>query len=227
MKKILALVIACFTSGLLFGQVNFGVGVRGYIGIPAGTTLSSDMFNSSYDVALMEGVGFGAAASVQIMQDGMKGFGVNLELGYAHNEIGWVYSRQKYSMKGKLSYSSFDIPLLVGYTFAKGNFRVTPHIGPYASIPIGDLSFDVERVESESKLLSEKTTTTDLEMSSKFLFGAMGGVSIGYKVGNGLVNFDARYMADFPKIKVDNGKSGMSVLSRRKVTVGLSYTHFF
>jgi hypothetical protein len=185
------------------------------------------MFNSNYDVALFEGVGFGFSASAMIIQEGMKGLGVGLELGYAHNEVGWEYSRVKYNMKGKLSYSSFDIPLLVSYTFAKGNFRVAPQIGAYASIPIGDLSFDVERVESDDKLISEKTSNTDLDITSKFLFGGIGGVSIGYKVGNGLVNFDTRFMADFPALKIDNGKSGISVMTRRKLTFGLSYTHFF
>ena len=227
MKKILALVMAFCASGLLFAQVNFGIGARGYIGIPAGATLHDDMFNSSYDVALFEGVGFGFAVSAQVMQEGMKGFGVGLELGYAHNEIGWEYSRAKYSMKGKLSYSSFDIPLTVGYTFAKGNFRITPHVGAYASIPIGDLSFDVERVESDDKLVSEKTSVSTMDISSKFLFGGVGGVGIGYKVGKGLVNLDARFMADFPALKIDTAKSGVSVMTRRKLTLGLSYVHFF
>ena len=146
---------------------------------------------------------------------------------YAHNEVGWEYSRLKYNMKGKLSYSSFDIPLLVSYTFAKGNFRITPHVGAYASIPIGDLSFDVERVESDDKLISEKTTTTTMDITSKFLFGGIGGVGIGYKVGKGLVNFDARFMADFPALKINTNKSGISVMTRRKLTFGLSYVHFF
>ena len=161
-------------------------------------------------------------------QQALKDYlGVGLELGYAHNEIGWEYSRAKYSMKGKLSYSSFDIPLTVGYTFAKGNFRITPHVGAYASIPIGDLSFDVERVESDDNLVSEKTSVSTMDISSKFLFGGVGGVGIGYKVGKGLVNLDARFMADFPALKIDTAKSGVSVMTRRKLTLGLSYVHFF
>ena len=227
MKKILALAMALFVSSSLFAQGNFGIGVRGYVGVPAGSTMHSDMFNSNYRVALFEGVGFGFAASLSVMQEGMKGFGASLELGYAHNEIGWDYSRARYNMTGKLSYSSFDIPLLIGYSFAKGNFRITPHIGPYVSIPIGDLSFDVERVESEDKLVSNKTSTTDLDITSRFIYGGMGGFSVGYKVGHGIVNFDARFMADFPALKVDSGKRGVSVLTRRKTTFGLSYTHYF
>ncbi|MBQ9537645.1 MAG: PorT family protein [Treponema sp.] len=228
MKRILALAVAFFASSLLFAQIQFGVGARGYLGIPAGSTLSEDLFDSKYAIAPFEGIGFGISADVVVMQQDMKGFGVELDLGYAHNEIGWEATTTEFDMKGKISYSSFDIPLLVGYTFAKGNFRITPQIGPYASIPIGSVKFDLERVESEGVLVSNATNTTNMDVTSKFLYGCVGGIAIGYKVGKGLVNFDGRYMADLAHLKINHhAKDGVTLMTRRKITFGLSYTYFF
>ena len=229
MKRQIALVMAFCAASLLFGQVHFGIGVHGSIDVPTGTSLNHDRFNSDYyKVALFEGVGFGFAASAMIIQEDLKGFNVGLEPGYAHNEIGWDSTVSKLDMKGKLSYSSFDIPVLVGYSFGKGNFRVTPQIGPYLSIPIGSLKYDVERITYEGKLLSNETYSTDLDISSRFILGGMGGINVGYKVGKGLVNFDARFMSDFTSLKFDDDtKKNISVLTRRKTTFGLSYIHFF
>jgi hypothetical protein len=229
MKKIIALVIALCASHMLFAQMKFGIGLHGYIDVPTGTNLAHDLFESNrYDVALLEGVGFGFAASATLIQEDLKGLSIGMELGYAHNEIGWEYKRSTVKMRGKISYSSFDVPLLVGYSFAKGNFRITPHIGPYLSIPIGNLNFDVERIENNGELVSNETISEDWDITSKILFGGMGGVSIGYKVGKGLINFDARYMADLAHLKIHHhGKDGISALTRRKTTFGLSYTLFF
>lgn len=229
MKKILALIMLISTSSLLFAQMKFGVGVHGCIDIPTGTSLTDDIFESSYyDVALLEGVGFDFSLVASLMQEDLKGFGVQLELGYAHNEIGWEYSRKDMEMKGKITYSSFDIPLLVGYSFGKGNFRITPQIGPYMSLPVGSANIDVERIVNEEELVSNSSLSYDWDITSRFLFGGMGGVSVGYKVGRGLVNFDARFMADFPHLKVHHhDKDGVSILTRRKTTLGLSYTFYF
>ena len=228
MKKMLALALTLFTANLLFGQMKFGVGVRGNLDVPAGATLHEDFFNKRYyDVALFEGVGFGFAASAVLTQADMKGLNLTLEAGYAHNEIGWEYDASKLNMKGKISYSSIDVPILVGYTFASGNFRLTPQVGPYLSLPIGTVRYDIERIESDDKLVSNKTYSETFDIGSRFLFGGMGGVSVGYKVGNGLVNFDARFMADINQLKVDVTKKDVSLLTRRKVTLGLGYTFFF
>ncbi len=229
MKKMLALVMAFFTASLLFGEMHFGIGAHGYIDVPTGSSLNHDRFDSNYyDVALFEGVGFGFAASAMVIQDDMKGFNLALELGYAHNEIGWASKISTLEMKGKLSYSSFDIPILVGYTIGKGNFRVTPQIGPYVSLPTGSLKFDIERIENDDELLSNDTYTDDMDISSKALLGCMGGINVGYKVGKGLINFDARFMADFTALKVDDDyKKEIAILTRRKTTFGISYIHFF
>ena len=229
MKKLLALIMAFCTASLLFGEMHFGIGAHGYIDVPTGTSLNHDRFDSKYySVALFEGVGFGFAASAMLVQNDMKGLNFAAELGYAHNEIGWDSTISKLNMKGKLSYSSFDIPVLVGYSFGKGNFRITPQIGPYVSIPFGGLKYDVERVEHDGALLSNDTYSVDLDINSKILMGCMGGINVGYKVGKGLVNFDARFMSDFTSLKVNNDfKNGISILTRRKTTFGLSYIHFF
>ena len=229
MKKQLALVMAFCTASLLFGQMHFGVGVHGYVDVPTGTSLNHDRFNSDYyNVALFEGVGLGFAASAVIARENLKGFNAALELGIAHNEIGWSSVVSKLEMKGKLSYTSFDIPILAGYSFGKGNFRITPQIGPYISIPIGSLKYDVERVENNGDLLSNDTFSIDLDIGSKALFGALGAINVGYKVGKGIVNFDARFMADFTALKFDDDtKKGIAVLTRRKTTFGIGYIHFF
>ncbi len=228
MKKLLTLAMVFCTANLLFGQIKIGAGVQGYIDVPTGTTLNEDAFNKNYyDVALFEGVGFGFGATAMILQEDLKGFGAQLEAGYAHNEIGWQYNKSTFNMRGKLSYASIDVPLLVGYTFAKGNFRVTPQIGPYLSIPIGSLKYDIERTEYDSKVISNDTYSDTYDINSKIIFGGMGGFKVGYKVGNGLINFDARYMADFNALKIGSSKRGISILTRRKTTFGISYIHFF
>ncbi len=228
MKKLFALAMTLLTANLLFGQVKIGIGVRGQIDVPTGTELHEDTFSPNYyDVALFEGVGFGFGATAMLLQEDLKGFGLQLDVDYAHNEIGWQYEKKKYIMKGKISYSSLDVPLLAGYTFAKGNFRVTPQIGPYLSLPIGTLKYDVERIENDDILLSNDTYSESLDITSKILFGVMGGFNVGYKVGRGLINFDARFMSDFNPLKVGEAKKGVSILTRRKTTFGLNYVFFF
>ena len=229
MKKLLALIIMLSTSSLMFAQMKFGVGIHGCIDVPTGTSLTNDIFDSNhYDVALLEGVGFDFSIAAMLIQADLKGFGVELELGYAPNELGWEYSKKDLEMKGKMTYSSFDIPLLLGYTFAKGNFRVTPQIGPYISLPIGSLDLDVERIVNEDELVTNSSIAYDWDITSRALFGCLGGVNIGYKVGRGLINFDARFMSDFSHLKVNHhDKDGVSVLTRRKTTFGISYLFFF
>lgn len=228
MKKMLSLFIALLASSLLFAQVKFGIGVRGAVNVPTGTTFNDNWFSHYYDLALFDGFGFEFGAVAMVMPEELKGFNVSLEPGYAHNEMGWVYDNDDIVMKGKISYSSFDIPILVGYTIAKGNFRVTPQIGPYASIPIGSLRYDVESVTQRSKLLSNDTISTSFDISSKFLFGVMGGINVGYKVGNGIVNFNASLMSDLAHLKIKNANDkAVSFMSRRKSSIGVSYVHFF
>ncbi|MBQ1612804.1 MAG: hypothetical protein II085_04945 [Alphaproteobacteria bacterium] len=72
------------------------------------------------------------------------------------------------------------------------------------------------------------TFSIDLDIGSKALFGALGAINVGYKVGKGIVNFDARFMADFTALKFDDDtKKGIAVLTRRKTTFGIGYIHFF
>ncbi len=214
MKRLFACVLAVCASGLLFAQVTAGIGVRGGFGFPVGTSLSDDYAGSDTKVAAFKGFDFDIAMYGNIKFDAAPGFSIQPELQYSYNKTGIKYeSADKY---GNCNYSSFDIPVLLGYSIEGGNFLITPQVGPYLSIPLGKLKQSYDGKDAG-----------DIDIDSHVLFGSIFGLEVGYKTGDsGVFNAGMRFATDFGALKTKVGDTSYSLLTRRKLTIDLGYTFY-
>ncbi len=215
MKKIVTAVLGMFASVMLYAaENNSGIGFRGAFGIPAGTTLTD--FNSDASIALFRGIDFGFSVFGNICFDSVPGLVIQPEIGYNYNKIGMKSS----GARGHLSYSSLELPVLLGYTFETGNFLITPELGPYISIPLGKMNVD-----------PGIGGTVNMTIDTKVAFGTAFGVDFGYKVSDfGVFNIDLRYITDFNKMRLtyrDLGIKNEPYFTRRELLLGLGFMYRF
>jgi TolB-like protein len=106
------------------------------------------------------------------------------------------------SYGGIFKYSSVDIPLLANfYPGSNGLFRIS--IGPYLSLPLGRLEYDDDNQSIENKIN----------------YGLIGGFGFGFKIGNGNLVLDLRYLSDLNDTN--------EYFFRRGITALVGYEHWF
>ena len=135
-------------------------------------------------------------------------FRLQFGLNYVVNDLYDVFRRN-------FSYTSLDIPLLPSLYFSpSSNFLFRISIGPYLSLIVGE----VELVQYGDYYDNYYTLPSPNLMG----FGLLGGIGAGYKIGNGNIVFDIRYLTDFTEFAGDTGS-----WVRRGITAVLGYEHWF
>ena len=110
-------------------------------------------------------------------------------------------------MKGKISYTTMEVPILLTYTVNKGGFfELIPHGGFYLSFPLGKCKEDFEiTAKGAGKTIPLYDEGTKDTITNSVLFGmAIGAdLAINFSKTSALV-FNTRYMHDFTELEVDN-----------------------
>jgi hypothetical protein len=91
---------------------------------------------------------------------------------------------------------SFQFPLMVKFNFYPGKFRLSPFVGAYYLLPLGQLEASVS-LDNDKESLSYKLSPS---------MGFLGGLSGAMKLGPGLLIADLRYAADLGDFEVDDTK---------------------
>jgi len=118
-----------------------------------------------------------------------------------------------------LKYLSLDIPLLANfYVYPWSNVLLRISLGPYLSLPRGDFEYTYYEYGVGAKTNTEEVT---YEKS----VGLLAGIGAGYRIGNGNIIFDLRYLTDFIAIDFVPYYNDDSI--RRGITVLLGYEHWF
>ncbi|MBR6295240.1 MAG: PorT family protein [Treponema sp.] len=185
MKKILALIAASVASIAIAAADPIVVG-HGYLGFGAlGTTFNKDEmgFTEKVDVfgAFFKNLDFGAGAEINIPFGGY--FGVQAGVDFYVNNASYKAEEDTYTF----NYYSLDIPLLFTAKLEKWNFA----LGPYLSIPLGDVISSRESSDG----------VTALKCATKVNFGITAGVGYEERLGMGRILFGGRYMLDFLPMK--------------------------
>jgi hypothetical protein len=115
-------------------------------------------------------------------------------------------------------YTSFSLmfPLMAKLNFYTGKFRISPFLGLYFMVPLGDIQI------SES--------LTDGEESSSYQYsppvGLLGGLSGAMKLGPGMIFADLRYAADLGKVDPAGGDIKTYLRSMGSLTFGYEWAFF-
>jgi hypothetical protein len=109
----------------------------------------------------------------------------------------WAYRSASLTDRYTRDYSSFSFqfPLLVRLDFYPGRFRVSPFLGVYYLLALGDLE--------ASDSLGGGSRTVDYEVSPPV--GFLGGLSGAVKFGPGMIFADLRYAADLGTFRAGDG----------------------
>ncbi|MBQ3801564.1 MAG: hypothetical protein II837_14875 [Treponema sp.] len=187
----------------------------------------------------------GGALIGRISFDSVPGLYLQPEIGYSHNQVKYKYSWEgsetidaftwngkSYTSKdeyeaegdGSMSYSSIDIPIIVGYDFELGHgMFVGPYGGLSLSIPVGSLSWNrgaqtttvrstFPEIDSNLEVSMKTSTTTkkgnSTTLSGKIKNGVIPGLvlggSFGYKFDqHNMILTDLRYQLDFVPVKAE------------------------
>ncbi len=199
MKKILALAAVAVTAvalasadPLFVGHAYFGVGLGSAVqDWNKGNSTRTDLGNN-YKWNFGSNLDFGAGVAINIPFGDYFGFqpGVDFyvnNVGY-HYETGNGYDKRDQTF----TYLSLDIPLLFTAKINKWNFA----IGPYVSIPLGD-------VTSTRNIISSSSLTSYKYSHSWGSIGALVGVGYEMRIGLGRLVFGGRYFHDFMPIDVE------------------------
>ena len=114
----------------------------------------------------------------------------------------------------KIDYNTLDIPLLIKWNFIQSPVIVGFFLGPYLSLPIGNLNLTI----------GQNGSSLDI---SGITGGIATGFSIGYKIGPGNIIGDIRFMHDFSSLYVredfGNGFQNAKICLRRVINIALGY----
>ena len=136
-------------------------------------------------------------------------FRVQLGINIAINDINMKYDYED-EYPERYKYNSLDIPLLANFYFnPSSNVLFRLGIGPYLSLPIGDLEY---------KNWDNYSSTYSIENSINF--GLLGGFGFGYRIGNGNIVLDLRYLSDLQPTEP-------LYLFRRGLTILAGYEYWF
>ncbi len=212
MKKIIAVgIVALMAMAFAAAQQTTGIalGVRGIFSVSAGTTYEKD-FRSLWKTTITQAYGSSAyVGDVSSKSRGGGGFtffakyplgkrlGAQVEVGYVYNVTGFKFEFSKnydgsaYHVKKDISYSTFNVPLLLTFDIIQtSHFLLTPAVGLQVAFPIGKTG-----------------DWAELPINTRVLVGAVVGASMTIKFGQkvGMV-IDGRYNIGFNALKADGVK---------------------
>ena len=209
---------------------KFAVGVQVGAWFNLGTTHSgNNMFDESWHGGWNDETGISFFGSLY----GSYAFNSIFRLQLGMNiSTGTVLSQFEDSPGGdhtqKFKYTSLDIPLMpCFYLSLSSNILFRIGIGPYVSFAVTDMEYTYRFYHRDEE-------TYKLPIDNKINFGLLGGLGIGYRIGNGNIVLDLRYQTDFlPTIfstdfsTVIEDYNGKAQITRRGLTVLLGYEYWF
>ena len=190
---------------------------RLYLGLRAGPSLG--IYIPGDDTAFTGGDSYGASlntalqAAVQIAPR----FSVQAEAVFAwdHGSL-WQYeyvaaANDLTSYQHKFKALSLQFPLLAKLNFYPGKFRISPFLGVYAVVPLGD----IETAKHDEKSSSSYSLSPPL--------GLLGGVGAEFPLGPGLIFADLRYSADLGDTELRGGDMGTYIRHTAALSLGYEF----
>lgn len=212
MKKIIALAVS-LVAAVTLATAEVTVGARGSLGLGLGTTVSG----SDTDLVLEDSLDWGFAffANIPVAEK----IGIQPEIGMSFKSIGAKVDTGWFgSIKGDISYTTIDIPVLVTYEVLKNDaFSVNVLAGPKFSIPVGKAKYgrdfgDMKELEGKDKKVG---------IDSKCLYSIVVGADASYAMGPGAIVADLRYDFGLNKLKSDEDDGDIG--TPRALALSLGY----
>jgi hypothetical protein len=186
-----------------------------YLGLRAGPSLG--IYIPGDDTAFTGGDSYGASlnTAVQVTVEIVPLFSLQAEAVFAwdHGSL-WEYefissNNDLISYQHKFKALSLQFPLLAKLNWYPGKFRVSPFLGAYGIVPLGDIE------------TAKQGETAAYPYSSSLPLGLLGGVSAEFPLGPGLLFADLRYSADLGDTDLQDGD--METYIRHTAALSLGY----
>jgi hypothetical protein len=240
MKKIIALLAAVGTAGMLSAQVTFGIGARGTFGFGLGATLSGDYLDDDETTSVQPFKSFlaGGALVGRLGFDAVPGLFIQPEIGFTHTQISYkteadyttTHSSYKktteYEYESSFGFNAIDIPIIVGYDVSlNSGVVISPFAGLNLSIPVGSISESGggSYTVTETRKYNDGRTTTEkythkgsdgdysIDTKTTLVPGVLFGVGVGYKFDDhNMLMGDLRYLLDFTPVQAEFNFLGAS-----------------
>jgi hypothetical protein len=190
-----------------------------YLGLRAGPSLG--IYIPSDDTAFTGGDSYGISlnTAIQATVDIVPFFSLQGEVIFAwdHGSL-WQYEflnndDDLTSYQQKFKTLSLQFPLLAKLNFYPGKFRVSPFLGAYAILPLGDIE------------TARHGETSSHGYSYSLPLGLLGGFSVEFPLGPGLIFADLRYSADLGSPELRDGD--METYIRHTAALSLGYEFGF
>ena len=209
MKKLIALIAVAVTA-VAVAAADPLIVIHGFVNFNAlGTSFNDDVYPSDASTfgAFGDNISAGGGVGVNIPFGGY--FGVQPGIDIYANRVGFKSSElfSGTEVVYATNYVSLDIPVLFTAKLEKWNFQ----LGPYVSIPLGDMSADIK--------YDGGSLSNDGDIDSNVIFGLVAGVGYEERLGLGRIVFGARYMLDFMPIEVE----GTKIFTRRGLEIDIGY----
>lgn len=190
------------------GSTSFSTGARLGAGFEINTA-DEDMVGSGYSPNEKSNIAFNAALFGAFRFNNM--FSIQMEIDFMVNN-GMRITGQGYTVD--IQYTTLDIPLLVRWNFIQRPIIAGLLLGPYISLPIGNLNMTTNGAGAALD-------------TGGYTFGVTGGFAAGYKLGPGYISVDIRYMNDFSSLKIredfGDGMQDANICIRRSINVTVGY----
>jgi hypothetical protein len=186
-----------------------------YLGLRAGPSLG--IYIPGDDTGFTGGDSYGASlnAAFQAAAEIVPLFSIQAEALFSwDNGSRWEYEYVSGDNKLRdyqqlFSGYSLQFPLLAKLNFYPGKFRISPFAGAYLILPLGKMETD-NRGEEAS-----------YDYSYDLPLGLLGGLSVAFPLGPGLLFFDVRYAADLSEPELKGGDP--KTYTRHTATLSLGY----
>jgi hypothetical protein len=186
-----------------------------YLGVRAGPSLG--IYIPGDDTAFTGGDSYGASLNVaaQAAVEIVPRFSVQAEAIFTWDKGSlWQYEYiaagdNLTSYQHKFKALSLQFPLLAKLNFYPGKFRVSPFLGASAIVPLGDIE------------TADHGETSSYAYSYSPPLGLLGGLSVEFPLGPGLIFADLRYSADLGDPTLQGGD--METYTRHTAALSLGY----
>jgi hypothetical protein len=184
-----------------------------YLGLRAGPSLG--IYIPSDDTAFTGGDSYGPSlnTAVQATVEIVPLFSVQAEALFTwdHGSL-WQYEFIN-NVTDRYQYTfttlSLQFPLLAKLNFYPGKFRVSPFLGAYVIVPLGTIK------------TAHHNETASYDYAYSPPLGLLGGLSVEFPLGPGLIFADLRYSADLGEIELQGGN--METYTRHTAALSLGY----
>lgn len=232
-KLVLTILALLVASSMLFAQVQVGARGTGFMSLGSSwaketqepiddlinylngegiTTKSEESRSFGFGGALFANIGIGKIGiqpEIACNVNNTKGTIVTIDTGT---------EKYKYTMEAK--YNSIDVPVLLTYDIMSAPLTLTVFAGPNFSFPFGKLKFSTTDEDDPSN-----DETVDSDINTNLIFGAVGGLAAGVKLGILSIFADIRYLADFGTVKSTANDVTAEYFTRRNLqaSVGVKF----